>query len=204
MRLGERLGATRARSCRRRTGAALRESAGSGDRLRRPEHQARAVVLEQQGVRLGVGVGQRMAGAHGCSASRRGRRRLPARVGAGFGGAAAAASAGGVLGRDVPGELCGAAIGTTLSSSRGSGGSDRRLVDRHAAGSAAAAGPAGTRGSGRSGRPRACSRSSASRITVGRRKTIRLVRFRSRVSLRNSAPRYGMSPSSGTFDLLSV
>ena len=39
-----------------------------------------------------------------------------------------------------------------------------------------------------------------SRITTGRRNTIRLVRLRVRLSLRNSAPKYGMSPSSGTFE----
>jgi hypothetical protein len=45
---------------------------------------------------------------------------------------------------------------------------------------------------------------SASRITTGRRNTIRLVRFLVRLSLRKKAPTYGMSPSSGTFDLFSV
>jgi hypothetical protein len=43
-------------------------------------------------------------------------------VGGGF-GACGGGEAGGVPGRAVPGELCGAEIGTTLSSSRGSGGS---------------------------------------------------------------------------------
>ena len=36
-------------------------------RLRRPQHEALAVVFEQQRVRLGEGVGQGVAGAHGCS-----------------------------------------------------------------------------------------------------------------------------------------
>jgi hypothetical protein len=44
----------------------------------------------------------------------------------------------------------------------------------------------------------------ASRITTGRRNTIWLVRFLVRDSLRTTAPRYGMSPRIGTWDLSTV
>ena len=129
-----------------------------GDRLRRPEHQAGAVVLEQQGVRLGVGVGQRMAGAHAASQPPGADAGGSAGLGAGFG-----ACGGGEDGGVSPAAPCPANSAARRSARRCPRGAAAaaRSAPRSPAPEcwAAAAGPAGTSGSGRSGRPRACSRS---------------------------------------------
>ena len=114
--------------------------------LGRPEDEARAVVLEQQRVRLGVGVGQGMARAHG-----RPYFVAPEAEVAGAGGAVGSTGVGGwitgtligggepsPLGGSglttfvaVPGELCGAASGAAGVVDAAHRRDHRRVVDRH-------------------------------------------------------------------------
>ena len=167
--LRERRRRPRARSASTSYRRSTSDSAGSGDRLGRPQHQLLAVVFEQQRVRLGEGVGQRMAGAHGDGLARVavGAGRRPS-AGAGGSGRPSAAAA-------APCRRAGAA--RRWPARRPQRRQHRRLVDRQDRRSAAAACPAAGRGSSRSGRARAVRAVAASRITTGRRNTIRLVRL---------------------------
>ena len=155
------------------------------------------------GVRLGEGVGQGMAGAHGAQ--------LPgADAGAAPGAAGDPARR---RRRRAPAAHAAAAVVRARSAARRAAGvlgarqrrQHRRLVDRQEQARLRLHRPAGTRGSGRSGRARACSWSSASRMHDRAQEDHQVGALLGRGSRCGTARRgTGMSPSSGTFDLLSV
>ena len=153
---------------------------------------ARAVVLEQQRVRLGEGVGQGMAGAHGSRARAvGGRRRL-----SGSPAAAAARRRRRRAGACSSGAAAAAASRQRRQHRRSLIGSSTLGVRLHVLLLA--------RGSGRSGRARACSAVSASRITTGRRNTIRLVALAVRALAAEQAPTTGCRRAAAPSILLSV
>ena len=168
---GQRRGGLALEARRRRTGAAPRDSAGRATVSRRPQHQAlrrrpRAAACAPWRRRRAAGGGRPWLQPPGAEAGA---------GGAGCGSARGGGEAGGVPAR-VP-----ASSAARRSARRCPRAAQRRqhrrLVDRHQQARPRLLRPAGTRGSGRSGRARACSRSRRRASPIGRRKTIRLVRF---------------------------